>query len=165
MSIKLESGYLFRTTDRHGNVVDVPFIGSAVQTRLKKHRKQLSLDGGETMHSFRSGCSITLSLLGISYSEVVKLIGWKSSDMAEYYRESDKVMSDNDASSMLSKSASMSLQGNSTTDNLGKAFRDRNFQRQKGLQATVLIILLNTYMMLQDIWDYIWNIYVWGFSF
>ena len=35
MSIKLESGYLFRTTDHHGNIVDAPFIGSAVQNWLK----------------------------------------------------------------------------------------------------------------------------------
>ena len=65
MSIDLKVGYLFRVLDYRNNVVDVLFVGSAVENRLKKYLKKFSLDNGETMHSFRSGCSIFLSLLGI----------------------------------------------------------------------------------------------------
>ena len=63
MSIALKEGFLFLVTDRRGHVLDKPFLGSAVANRLKKHLKDLQLCNGETMHSFRSGCSITLSLL------------------------------------------------------------------------------------------------------
>ena len=88
MSIVLKEGFLFCVTDRRGHVLDKPFLGSAVANRLKKHLKDLQLCDGETMHSFRSGCSITLSLLGASYSDVSKHVGWKSLNMAIHYTAS-----------------------------------------------------------------------------
>jgi len=60
-------------------------IGSAVAYRLRLHPKTLNIDGGETMHSFRGGCSITLSLLGASDDQVAGHVGWKSIDIAGYY--------------------------------------------------------------------------------
>ena len=127
MSIDLGGGFLFRVLDPHGNILDCPFMGSAAGNRLKKHLKELSLDEGETMHGFRSGCSITLSLLGISYDEVAKLVGWKSTNMAVYYCQAEKVMSDKDASSVLSLSALEHPTKSSIAEDLGKVFRDRNF--------------------------------------
>ena len=44
------------------------------------------------MHSFRSGCSITLSLLGASDDQVASHVGWKSIQMARYYSQVPKVM-------------------------------------------------------------------------
>ena len=127
MSIDLGAGFLFRVLDPQGNILDCPFMGSAAGNRLKKHLKELSLDEGETMHGFRSGCSITLSLLGISYDEVAKLVGWKSTNMAVYYCQAEKVMSDKDASSVLSLSALEHPTKSSIAEDLGKVFRDRNF--------------------------------------
>ena len=127
MSIDLGAGFLFRVLDPHGNILDCLFMGSAAGNRLKKHLKELSLDEGETMHGFRSGCSITLSLLGISYDEVAKLVGWKSTNMAVYYCQAEKVMSDKDASSVLSLSALEHPTKSSIAEDLGKVFRDRNF--------------------------------------
>ncbi len=72
VAIDLSSGYLFRVLDHHKNVVNLPFERSAVENRLKKYLRELTLENGETMHSFRSGSSITLSLLGVPYSEVAK---------------------------------------------------------------------------------------------
>ena len=85
MNIDLNPGYLFRVLDHHGNILNSPLEWSAIENRLKKHLRDSKLDRGETMHSFRSGCSITLSLLGVPYNEVAKLVGWKSVEMASYY--------------------------------------------------------------------------------
>ena len=70
VSIVLKEGFLFRVTDRRGHVLDKAFLGSAVANRLKKHLKDLQLCDGETMHSFRSGCSITLCLLVFTWSKL-----------------------------------------------------------------------------------------------
>ena len=43
------------------------------------------LSDGEMMHSFRCGCSITLSLLGASDTEVEQHVAWKSVSTAQYY--------------------------------------------------------------------------------
>ena len=78
------------------------------------------------MHSFRSGCSITLSLLGVPYSEVAKLVGWKSVEMVSHYCRFDSVMSNEDASSVLSEAARPGTSTPSSAENLGKLFRQRN---------------------------------------
>ena len=127
MSVDLKSGYLFRISSHKGNIVDAPFAGSAVSNRLKGYLNYLSLDDGETMHSFRSGCSITLSLLGVSYKEVAKLVGWKSVDMATYYCQFDSVMANNDASSVLWNAARQNKTASSSAgESLGNVFRQRN---------------------------------------
>ena len=70
MCIDLNSSYLFRVCDCKDNILDAPFTGSAVENRLKKHFRELMSDDDETMHSFRRGCSITLSLLGVPYAGI-----------------------------------------------------------------------------------------------
>ena len=62
MGINLRNGYFFHATDHHGCITDAPFLSSAASNRLKKYLGQLKLDEGETVHSFRAGCSIMLSL-------------------------------------------------------------------------------------------------------
>lgn len=78
MSIDLREGFLFRATDPKDCVSPKPFVGSTVACRLRLHPKALNIDGGETMHSFRGGCSMTLSLLGASDDQVAGEAGWKS---------------------------------------------------------------------------------------
>ena len=63
MQIDLRDGYFFRSTDKHNCVSNNPFIGSSIAARLKTHVDHLGIADGETMHSFRSGCLITLSML------------------------------------------------------------------------------------------------------
>ena len=104
MSIDLKDGYLFRTTDPQGYILDKQFIGSAVANRLNKHLTDLGIHNGETMHSFRSGCSITLSLLGVSYEQVAKHVGWKNVHITiYYYSQLNKVISLDDANTAISK--------------------------------------------------------------
>ena len=80
------------------------------------------------MHSFRGSCSITLWLLGVPYTEVAKLVGWKSVDMATYYCQFDSVMANNDESSVLSNAARQNKTASSlaAAESLGKDFRQRN---------------------------------------
>ena len=127
MAVNLKEGYLFRVTDQHGHITDSPFIGSAVSNRLKKHLCDLKIHNGESMHSFRSGCSITLSSLGVSYAEVAAHMGWKSCEMAAYYCQFEKVMAHDGTSSRLSQAAGQSSVSNtSVAERLGQDFRDRN---------------------------------------
>ena len=63
MNINFWEGFLFRATDPKGRVSPKPFVGSTVANRLHLHLTALNIDEGETMHSLRSGCSITPSLL------------------------------------------------------------------------------------------------------
>ncbi len=120
MSIDLQTGYLFRTTDRHGHITENAFAGSAVANRLKRHMRTLSILDGETMHSLRSGCSVTLALLGVPYSEIARHVGWKSVNMALYYTQCERVFSPNGASSVLADSSPTKALL------LGKNFRKRN---------------------------------------
>ena len=64
MNINLQEGILFRATDPKGRMSPKPFVGSTVAYCLRLHLTALNVDEGESMHSFRSSCSITLSLLG-----------------------------------------------------------------------------------------------------
>ncbi|CAH3154482.1 unnamed protein product, partial [Porites lobata] len=74
------------------NLTTYPFVGSTVANRLRLYLTALNIDEGETMHSFRSACSITLSLLGASDDQVASHVGWKSIQVARYYSQVPKVM-------------------------------------------------------------------------
>eukprot|EP00794_Sanderia_malayensis_P002747 gene2747-biopygen2265 len=58
---------LERPLDVRGHITTLAFTGSAVTNRLKKHMQHLSIFEGETAHGLRSGCSITLALLGVPH--------------------------------------------------------------------------------------------------
>ena len=101
MSIDLKVGYLFRTTNRQGNISDSPFIGSAAANRLQKYLKELNIAEGETMHSFRRGCSITLAALGISYEDIARHVGWRSVETAAYYCQCNSIVGTDSTSDIL----------------------------------------------------------------
>ena len=103
MKIDLRDGYLFRVSDRKGNISNSPFIGSTIANRLHAHLTPLNMDDGETMHSFRSGCSITLSLLGASDQQVTNHVGWRSLETARYDMQADKVMQLSQPASLLAE--------------------------------------------------------------
>ena len=110
MAVNLGDGHLFRTTNKTA-VSTSPFIGFAVANRLVQHLKTLGIHNGESMHSFRSGCSITLSLLGVSSEEVARHIGWRSLDTAEYYTQTKKVMNMSNTASVLASSTAVTPSG------------------------------------------------------
>ena len=85
LSIDLSLGYLFRPTNPKGNILDKPFTGSAAEARLKLHLQAAHLFAGETLHSFRSGCALTLMFSGSTLADVLSHVGWKSPATASYY--------------------------------------------------------------------------------
>jgi hypothetical protein len=92
MGVNLRGSHLFRTSNRHGQITQNAFQGSAVGNKLKRHLAALQLSDGKTMHGSRSGCSITLSLIGASDDDVAQHVGWKSLTTAQYYTQTRQVI-------------------------------------------------------------------------
>lgn len=84
MSVDVRDGFLFRSMDKRGAVSNKPFVRSAAAGRLTTHLKALGIYDGETVHSFRSGCCITMSLIGVPMEDVARHVGWRSLDTSEY---------------------------------------------------------------------------------
>ncbi|KAJ7383332.1 hypothetical protein OS493_028879 [Desmophyllum pertusum] len=126
MKINLRDGFLFRATDAKGRVSSNPFVGSTVANRLRLHLTTLNIFQGETMHSFRSGCSITLSLLGASDDQVARHVGWKSIQTAQYYSQVPKVMELSLPASLLAQGSVKGKDNVSHAESVGTEFRARN---------------------------------------
>ena len=86
LRIDLSKGYLFRAT-KGNSVLEDPFVGSAIHNRLKSYLRAINSDEGETPHRSRSGCSITLSLLGVSKESIASHVGWANSNMVDHYSD------------------------------------------------------------------------------
>ena len=63
----------------------VNFSGSAPYNRLKEYLNDLGIDEGETPHSLRSGCSVTLELLGVPKQDIARHVGWRTPAMVDHY--------------------------------------------------------------------------------
>ena len=85
IGVDLRHGYLFRPTSPQGSVLDRPFLSSTAESRLKFYLGQAKFDEGETLHSFRSGSTLTLAFTGSSLADVMCHVGWKSSATASHY--------------------------------------------------------------------------------
>ena len=92
LNVDLREGYLFRTTDKSNKIAGKPFVGSTAAARLTSYLTSLGISEGKTMHSFRSGCSIMLSMLGVPLADIAKHVRWRSSQMAQYYCQTNKVL-------------------------------------------------------------------------
>ena len=95
IGIDLTGGFLFRPTSSDGTVIDKPFSSSAADARLKHYCRAVSL------HSFRSGCAITLALSGTELQDIMGHVGWHNRSTAAYYMQLSKVMSACSPSSVL----------------------------------------------------------------
>lgn len=91
MRIALSPGYLFLTTTKKNLISDTPFLASAAQARLVLYLRNLDIYERETVHGFRGGAAILLSLLGASKEDIAQHIGWASSHMVDHYTQLDKV--------------------------------------------------------------------------
>ena len=91
LSVELAGGYMFRATDRGKVVSSRPFLGSAVNNRLRKHLTGAKIDCGETPHSFRLGLSNTLNMMGCSPGEISRYVGWRNGDMVNHYNKMSTV--------------------------------------------------------------------------
>ena len=85
IGVELRHGFLFRPTSPQGNILDKPLSSSTAESRLKFYLGQAKIDEGETLHSFRSGCALTLAFTGSPLADIMCHVGWKSSATASYY--------------------------------------------------------------------------------
>ena len=121
----ISQGYLFRATSKAGLIWDKPFIGSSVYNRFKQHLKDAGLDGGETPHSLRAGCSITLELLGVSKSDIAKHIGWRSTSIVDYFIDLEQIAKPGHTAEVLSSTASSQASSSATLDAIS-SYQDVN---------------------------------------
>ena len=122
LSIDLSRGYLFRPTTPQGNVIDKPLASSTTQQRLKLYLKEAQIDEGETLHSLRAGCAITLALSGAKLADIMSHIGWKNEQTALYYMKLVEVLRQGSPSELLVK------QDDQTTT-ISAQYCDYNFLR------------------------------------
>jgi hypothetical protein len=90
MGIDMNFGYLFRPLGKDKlSVLDCCLSYSVVYERLKFYLKKLDADEGETPHSLRRGCAVTLSLSGSADVEknIMGHIGWFSRQSLDRYSE------------------------------------------------------------------------------
>ena len=85
LGLDLTTGYLFRPTDRKGMVSNSPLASSTAESRLRCYLKEWNIDEGETLHSFRAGCAITLALTGSPLADIMSHVGWHSPKTANCY--------------------------------------------------------------------------------
>ncbi|VDI03984.1 Hypothetical predicted protein [Mytilus galloprovincialis] len=80
-------GYLFRIVSEKGRVLDKAVNYSVMYERLRYYLSLLGIYEGETPHSFRSGCAVTMALSGAAENvdQAMKHIGWFGRTSAEYY--------------------------------------------------------------------------------
>ena len=127
MCVNLREGYLFRVLNSKSEISEDPFVGSAIANRLTLHLRSAGIYDRETMHSFRSGCSITLSLLGVPSEDVARHVGWSSIITADYYSQTGKVMnSDSVASSLAMSTAPNSIEGQPLASGVTRVFSEKN---------------------------------------
>ena len=85
LGISLSPGYLFRATNHQGHIVDKPLLSSEVDSCLRKYTRDANIDSGETLHSSRPGCALTLAFSVSPLADVMSHVGWSSSKTAFHY--------------------------------------------------------------------------------
>ena len=90
--VDLTEGFLFRPTTTQGTIANSSVSSEAMNARLKTYLRGAGLDDGETAHSFRSGCAVTLALSGSDLAEVMGHVGWERAHTARYYMQLEKVL-------------------------------------------------------------------------
>ena len=89
--IDLSFGYVLHPVLGAKTVLNESISYSAIYERLKTYLSVLGIDSGETPHSMRAGCAVTLAMSGkVKTREMMDHIGWSSGKSAEYYSRSAK---------------------------------------------------------------------------
>ena len=134
MSVNLREGFLFRVLNSRNEISEEPFVGSSIANRLALHLRSAGIYDGETMHSFRSGCSITLSLLGVPAEDVARHVGWSSTVTADYYSQTGKVMNSDSVATSLAMSTALSpVEGRPLASVVTQVFSEKNDMRNLSL--------------------------------
>ncbi|XP_062602975.1 uncharacterized protein LOC134264730 [Saccostrea cucullata] len=105
LGIDLETGYLFRTVTENGVVLNTPLSYSSIYERLKTYLRILGLDEGETPHSLRAGCAVTLALSDADCEQLKSHIGWSDSKTADYYSRATRIRDATETASTLAEAS------------------------------------------------------------
>ena len=107
MGVNVRQGYLFRPLDAgRKKVLDEQVSTSSMYSRLRSYLKTLGLDEGETTHSIRGGCAVTMAVSGYGSSEdIMKHVGWFSEKSLDRYSRMGTITGVSAVGSMLSKVA------------------------------------------------------------
>ncbi len=90
LGIPLGPGCLFRLT-KNGQVLEEPITYDAIYERLKHYLNTLGIDEGESPHSLRGGCAVTLRAAssGTGADSLMQHIGWATTTMPRRYSRAD----------------------------------------------------------------------------
>lgn len=118
--VDLTRGYLFRVVSEIESVFDKPVSYSFVYQRLIYYLTTLGIYDGETSHSFRAGCAITMALTDSveNVKGVMIHIGWFSQESAEYYGRKHSLVDSTIVASKLANSVGLA-------DNVELEFRTK----------------------------------------
>ena len=87
MGVDITNGFIFRIVTERGRVMNQNVSYSVMYDRLINYLTRLGIYEGETPHSFRAGCAVTLALSGSvdNIDQMMNHIGWYGEGSAEYY--------------------------------------------------------------------------------
>lgn len=91
LGIDSTTGYLFRTVSENGLVLDTSISYSSIYERLKYYLRTLGIDDGETPHSLRAGCAVTLAFSDVDSRQLMSHVGWSDAKTADYYSMATKI--------------------------------------------------------------------------
>lgn len=122
MHVNLTDGFLFRPTTAQGAIADSSVSSEAMNARLKTYLREAGLDDGETAHSFRSGCVVTLALSGSALADVMGHVGWERAHTARYYMQLEKVLRHDSTCALMAEA----VDSHHPTAALTQLYRDLN---------------------------------------
>jgi integrase len=122
MQVDLTQGYLFRPTTPQGTITDTSVSSEAMNNRLQSYLREAGMHEGETAHSFRAGCAITLALSGSALADVMGHVGWERAHTARYYMQLEKVLRHDNTSAHFAAA----VDDTQPTTNLTQLYSDLN---------------------------------------
>lgn len=104
LGVDLRTGFLFRKIGAGQMVLELPITYDVAYDRLRLYLVTLGIYEGETPHSLRGGCAVTMRLTGAAkgVEDLQQHIGWRSSAMPMRYSRAKKAQ-DMSVSSRLQK--------------------------------------------------------------
>ncbi|KAI8477847.1 hypothetical protein Bbelb_444220 [Branchiostoma belcheri] len=120
------TGYVFRSTSVKGEVTENPFSSGAAEARLRIHLKAAGLYEGESGHSFRTGCALTLAFAGSSKQDIMAHVGWFAEPSAEHYMRLTKVLKANSPAGNMAAALNMTGGDGAAVTSLIQLYKDLN---------------------------------------
>ena len=93
-----------------------PLLSSEVDSRVRKYTRDANIDSGETLHSSRSGCALTLAFSDSPLADVMSHVGWSSSKTAFNYLRLADVFRAGAPAYLLASAPSQSLEASRLYD-------------------------------------------------